>query len=258
MPQGIPSFSTGRTAYFLYGNVNAILRSLMPGLCCSLVLDAKKGKTFSVSTLLLLLSFFYFCFNVYFMATGFVGIMTVVGWFVFRKILKTNYKTAYLLVIAAVAFVEIMVVFLFGDSEYGAFISDLFMKKGFSGREALWSNILYFIPQKIMMGFGFLTKESLETFVGNKFGCHNYYLDLVFQRGLLGTLPLLLLFVTSLFVKKKKINESTCVLLGFCSSYLAMFLMEPFLGTEMLHLPIFCITMSLLLKNDETKSTITQ
>ena len=253
MPQGIPSISAfSEHGQFLYGNVNSIMRCVMPGLCCSLIIDSKNGKKFSFRTILLFVSFFYFCFNIYFMATGFMGIITLIGWVIFRNIIKPNYKKAYLCIVVAVLFMEALVVFLFGKSEYGLLISGLFMKQGFSGREILWSNILYLIPKKLILGYGLMGEEQLLSFIGNSYGSHNYFLDVLFQRGVLGIIPLLLLFAIPLILKKREISGVTNVLLGVCCSYLVMFLMEPFIGTEFLHLPIFCITMHLLIKTKKT------
>ena len=94
--------------------------------------------------------------------------------------------------------------------------------------------------------------------IGNAYGSHNYYLDVVFQRGLVGFIPLLVLILLPVITPQKRINNNCYILLGVSCSYFIMFLMEPFIGTEMLHLPIFFSAMSLLAdKNQDDREELT-
>ena len=94
-----------------------------------------------------------------------------------------------------------------------------------------------------MWGHGRLSSENMLIKIGNAYGSHNYYLDVLFQRGLIGFVPLLILFIIPAFWKEKHISRDTYILLGCCCSYFIMFLMEPFIGTEMLHIPVFFAAM---------------
>ena len=188
------------------------------------------------------------------MATSFLGIILLLVWTFLKAPIKNNYIKVYLGVSVVVLLVEIFVVFLFGHSVYASYISGLFsMKSGFSGREYLWSNILYRIQYRRMFGYGLLNQDEMRQMIGNAYGCHNYYLDALFCRGFVGFVPLLLLFLQPILDKRESITDECYILLGCCCSYLVMFLMEPFIGTEYLHLPIFCISMSLLLKEKKWK-----
>ena len=257
MPTGIPSLNvSGMYPRFLYGNVNSMMRSIMPGICCSMVLDKKKERIISIPTILLFLSILYF-FRIYFMATTFIGIVLLIAWIVLKVPIKRNYIKAYLAIVLVVLFIEVFVVFLFGNSSYASFISGLFsMKTGFSGRERLWSNIIYRIQDRKMFGYGNMDQEQMRQLIGNAYGSHNYYLDVVFRRGIVGFIPLIILLLQPIIDKREDISDVSYTLLGCCCTYYLMFLMEPFIGTEYLHLPVFCITMSVLQKEKKWRARI--
>ena len=251
MPHGIASISVGAAhPHFLYGNMNATVRSIMPGLCCSLLLDSKNQRLISMQTILIIFSFFYFVFVQYFMATGFTGIFFLVLWVILYKRISPKYKKAYLIVALIVFLIEVLVVFTFGQSRYALYITGLFSTKtGFSGREALWVRALNQIPQKLLWGYGRLSTEDMFFNIGNAYGSHNYYIDVLFQRGLIGFIPLLVLMLIPILWKERQIDRGTYILLGCCCSYYIMFLMEPFIGTEMLHIPILFMAMYRLMNN---------
>ena len=253
-PQGIPDYnSLSAISKFIYGNVNSTTRYVMPGLCSSLLIDLKQNKRFSFKSAIFFISFGYFCFRIYFMATSFVGYLFLLAWILFSKFISSKYKKVYLAIIIAVTIIETFIVFLFGQSQLATYITSLFsMKSGFSGREDLWARAIYSIQQSPYFGNGVLIPDKMLYIIGNKYGSHNYYLDVMFQRGIIGFIPVVALILLPLSCKAKKLTNETYVMLGVCASYLIMFLMEPFIGTEMLHIPIFFATMYLIkFKHDE-------
>ena len=228
----------------------------MPGICCSMLLDKKHNKTISLSTILFFASILYFCFRIYFMATSFIGVLLLLTWIIFKSQIKKNYVKVYLGIVIVVVLIEFFVVFLYGNSLYSTWISSLFStKSGFSGREYLWSNIIYRINGKELLGYGFISDELTFKLIGNAHGSHNYYLDIVFQRGILGLIPLLILFLIPIVSKIKNISDECFLLLGACCGYYVMFLMEPFVATEFFHLPVFCVAITLLMK-DKKRMTV--
>ena len=191
------------------------------------------------------------------MATTFIGIVLLIAWIVLKVPIKRNYIKAYLAIVLVVLFIEVFVVFLFGNSSYASFISGMFsMKTGFSGRERLWSNIIYRIQDRKMFGYGNMDQEQMRQMIGNAYGSHNYYLDVVFRRGIVGFIPLIILLLQPIIDKREDISDVSYTLLGCCCTYYLMFLMEPFIGTEYLHLPVFCITMSVLQKEKKWRARI--
>ena len=256
MPQGVsPVVGVYATRRFIYGNINGTARNMMPGLCCSCVLDAKNEKRISIYTILFLVSFFYFCINIRIMATGLVGMVVLIIWILIQRIGLKHYKVQYAVIIAFVLLFEFTVVLLFGNSRLIALTSNIFsMKTGFSGREALWLNIIRKIKESPIIGYGLLNSDNMKYLIGNSYGSHNYYLDVVFERGFLGLLPLLYIALTPVIKNlQREISTQQYILIGVCASYLVMFLMEPFIDAEYLHIPIFYITMSLIANNHKSR-----
>ena len=251
MPGGIPDFTiSSLNPYFLYGNINASLRSIFPGLCCSCILDYKNKKKISSSTLIFFIGFLYFCFRIYFMATGFVGIILVFCWVVFSPVIKPHTRKVFIAIVIAVVLFEIFIVFVGGNTALSLSISNLFGKTGnFSGRGLLWSNCLNAIHQKLYIGFGLQEEDYIRYLVGNKAGSHNYYLDLTFQRGIIGLLLMILLLISPVFEKEENLMQEHYILIGFCGAYIIMFLAEPFVGTEVFHIPIFYSTFLMTIKS---------
>ena len=133
-----------------------------------------------------------------------------------------------------------------GNTELSIAINNFFGKQGsFSGRGILWSNCLNAIKQKTYIGFGLQDEEFISYMIGNEFGSHNYYLDLAFQRGVIGLIMMSILLLSPVFVKNADLSHVHYILIGFCCAYLIMFLAEPFIGTEVLHVPIFYMTLTM-------------
>src|SRR5699024_9577392 len=89
--------------------------------------------------------------------------------------------------------------------------------------------------------------------IGNTAGAHNYYLDLVFQRGLIGFTIFISIFVYILFKLRKNIQTTTCIILGFICAYFLMFLSEPFYSVEKFHIPlIYCLAILVKRKKNNT------
>ena len=190
------------------------------------------------------------------MATSFLGIALLITWIILKTPIKNNYIKVYLGIVIVVLLVEVFVVLL-GSSSYASLISGLFsMKTGFTGRERLWSNIIFRIQERQLIGYGITDQDQTLQLIGNAYGSHNYYLDIIFRRGIVGLVPMLLLFFHPLIDKRENISDECYILLGCCCAYFVMFLMEPFIGTEYLHLPLFCVAMSLLLKEQKWRARI--
>ena len=251
MPNGIPIFTQTSTPYFLYGNMNTTVKYVFPGLCCSMLLDRRFGKRMSVYSFLFFVGMLYLCWEVYFMATAFIGMLFVFLWMMFRPFFNRYLKICYIGIVIIVFLVEVFVVISSVNSTVSLFISDLFGKDiTFSGRSSLWQSMLYAIQDNPILGYGLRDSDYIRSLVGISAGAHNYYLDLSFQRGLVGLGIFLSIFVY-IFTKLKNINDDTYLLLGFASAYLLMFISEPFYFTEKFHIPIIYI-LAILLSDKKT------
>ncbi len=247
MPSGIPVMSRPGAPGFLYGNMNSTIKYIFPGLCCSLILDSQNKKV-SAYTVTYFLGMAFLIFHVYFMATTFVGIAVILIWTLFYKKLNKNPKLLFSIILLTVFLFEILICCGSGN-KFSSMLTSLFGKDvTFSGRAHLWDNIIRAITQHPMLGHGLQSTDFVHSMVGNRAGSHNYYLDVLFQRGIIG----LLLFLSLVFAIwkyipwKKPLAEIEYILLGVCSAYLVMFLMEPYNNYEKFFIPIFFVLLELL------------
>lgn len=250
MPDGIPDITFGVTPYFLYGNMNTTIKYIFPGLCCSFILDHLKNKRISFYTLAFLFGFLFLCFHIHFMATGVIGIFFVFFWMLFQKEISKHPKIIFFMIILMVLVVETQVIFKAGEGSFANFISSALGKDlSFSGRAPLWMRTMTAIQNKPMLGYGLRQPDYVQTVVGLKAGSHNYYLDIMFQAGVIGLLVFLSIIVYIFRKIKKDLNIYEYILLGFLCAYLIMFLSEPFYSTEKFHMPIIYLLAILLNKS---------
>ncbi len=243
VPMGIPVFTTeAEFPYFLYGNVNSTIKSILPGLCCAVLVDSKYRKSISFATVALLLNVPFMAVSVYFTATAVLGEMFVLCWILFRPLLNKRARIFYVLVLAFVVFVEIAVVINFETSALPPLIAKILHKPPtFSNRSELWSKTRLQITYAPLLGHGLQNGNILARATGNFYGSHNYYLDILYQRGVVGLsfLALIVLLPLWKFWKHVELSHTTYILMGFCCSCLIMFLAEPFFTSENMVLPMF-------------------
>lgn len=251
-PNGVPEFTLNKNVpFFLYGNVNSTIKYIMPGITCTLI-EATQKKRVTVPLIILLMGMGYSFIFVYRQATAIVAILLLVMWYVFRNKWIYSIRKLFASMLAITVFLEITIVVLL-NSKIISYLAILFGKNvTFSSRTYLWSNAIELIKKKWLIGYGQQTEMSLRKLIGNKSGAHNYYLDLLFQRGILGALPfVVIVFLIIIFLKKAVVKESAYIILGVCSSYLLMFIFEPFYNTEYLFMPLFYIALNILIRNKE-------
>lgn len=178
-------------------------------------------------------------------------------WLLFKSLFNRYLRSCYVGIIIIVFIVEIFIVISFGYSSIALLISDLFGKDiTFSGRALLWQQMLYAIQSNPILGYGLRDSDYVRSLVGISAGAHNYYLDLSFQRGLVGLASFLSIFIYIL-VKLKNKNGDIYLLLGFVGAYLLMFISEPFYFTEKFHMPVIYI-LAVLLSDKKRKSNVSK
>ena len=93
----------------------------------------------------------------------------------------------------------------------------------------------------------------LNAIIGNQFIAHNYFLDIAYQRGIVGLIVFLILIVLPLFLlhnSAHNISSMSYYLVGFQSSIMFMYLFEPFYSSEARMLPIlYCMVLLLIKEN---------
>lgn len=240
-PSGIPSITLDpRYPYFLYGNVNTTVKYIFPGLCCSLLLDVKQGKRLSVYTAAFYVGFVFLCYSVYLMATGLCAMLFLLIWSAGKPLLKRRLRPICALLLLGIAVFELAII-AFRDQHLIDFLLFLFGKPtGFSNRDYLWSAAINYIKEKPLLGYGALDRETVLSMIWTPAGYHNYFLDVLFQRGIVGFIPLFYFLVTPLLKKPPEQHAGArYILTGVAFAYMLMFMFEPLYGVERFHIPVF-------------------
>ncbi len=242
-PDGIPSITKLEdTPFFLYGNVNTTVKFIFPGLLCSILLDEKKQKRLSLLSIFFCVGYVYLCVCVYFMATGMFAVLVAILWYLNKKIIAKNTRLICTVVISVLVVFELAIV-VFNNQELSNGIASMLGKEsGFTGRDYLWYSCIQNIKLRPVLGHGVLNSLRLERMIGNQSGAHNYYLDTLFQRGVVGVVPLLLFLIAPLFLTgQRTYSKERYILIGFAIAYLIMFMFEPFYAVERFHIPVFYV-----------------
>lgn len=239
-PEGIPSITTDlKFPNFLYMNVNSTIKYILPGMCCSSIIDMKRNKKISKFTAIFLFGIFYQAIMIYFTATAVIVCTFVILWIfliVNRKLF--NSKQIYATMIAIILLMEILISF---NSPIISIISRALGKGAtLSGRTVLWSNIIKLVYDKLLFGYGALSDLDLVKIIGNFYGAHNYFLDILFQRGLLGLLILILIISYPIYnYNYKNKNKVIDILMGYSLACLLISLSEPLYTKEHLIIAVF-------------------
>jgi len=242
-PKGIPSI-TNNLAYpfFIYGNVNSTIRMVLPGMCCASILDFRRGRHLSIYTWLFVIGFAYTFVCIYPITTTMLAVVAVMVWMLFANRLWKKTQQIYMIVLCVVFLLEIFVVVL-ANTNVTAFIAGLFNKSSdLTGRAILWNNAISCIVDSPLLGHGRQLLTEIKMAIGLETGCHNYFLDVMYQRGVVGIVLLMILIVKPIInMKTKQLSVSTelYVLMGYCVALLMMFFAEPFFEYECYFIPIF-------------------
>ena len=252
-PKGIPSITVSSDAkYYFLGNVNTIIREIYPGLCCSVLIGLKQDKEITWSTGLFVVGLLYqFAFR-YHGATTITAVLLLTAWMVFSDKILDHIKVIYPVVLGVLAYVEVTLVLLSSNASLIGFLSRMFGKSvTFSGRTHIWAKALLEIRKTPILGHGIQSSTVLFQVIGNKFSAHNYFLDLLYQRGALGLCLFLILLILPVFLlnRAKKISKYSYALIGFSCVICSMYLFEPFYSSEAIIIPII-LSMILMLKKD--------
>ena len=246
LPGGIPSITEGKEyPWFLYGSMNTVIKYVLPGLCCSLILDGmreRKGIVPSVPTLIMMIGLVVSAVTVYFTATAVIADLILLVWLLgYRRFEKRAWRL-YAVVLLVVAAFELAVVVGAKGSWLITFISNLFHKPvDFHGRAPFWVKMTASAAKKPLLGYGLQDYDTLLALVGNGYGSHNYYLDMFQQRGALGLFTLLLMLLVPVWRgwMQKSTERSLYVVIGTCCAFAVILLTEPFYDTEYLFIPLF-------------------
>lgn len=229
--------------YSLYGNVNATIRSIFPGILCSIIFDCINKRKYGFITLMFFVGYMYIFLFVYHMVTGFVALVILILWCLFYKIVSKKLKLFYLIYVILLGFVEYGIISLVTYGSGWITHVALFFGKStdFSGRYFVWRRAILLIKESPFWGQGFIQYDSLRALLLNGYGAHNYYFDIGINGGLVGQILFVIVLLCPLvLMKKKRVNKLQYVLLGGWISLISMLLSEPLRGWEFLFIPILC------------------
>ncbi|WP_168123458.1 O-antigen ligase family protein [Paenibacillus sp. HB172176] len=124
-----------------------------------------------------------------------------------KKIIYHNYFIIILLIIVAITFLYPKLLY----SDIGYTLQDISRsytgKNFFSGRQVLWGGLLKVISESPLIGYGSAARPS--EFLGGSLSAHNYYLQMMLQVGIIGTVFFgLLLFSIWKYLYIAKNNKS--------------------------------------------------
>ena len=242
-PEGIPSVTTGpEEPFFLYGNVNVTVRYLFPGLLCSVLLDAKQNKKISVATAIFFAGYVFLCVRVYFMATGLCAMLFLVLWSLGSRILSKRVRLFTAIILLLYLVFELTIVVFQSQFVTDLIVAIFHKSPGFTGRNILWANCIRLFRAKPVFGYGAINRERLFYMIYSPSGAHNYFLDMLFQRGVVGAIPVFFFLLFPLFKKApEKSKTEHYILVGFALAYILMFLFEPFYNVERFHITVFYV-----------------
>lgn len=243
-PEGIPSVLQERgSRYYLFGNVNASIRFLLPGLFFSMLYDVLKNDQVGKGSWLLLIITWITLIKTW-------AVTAMIGFFYSLIILlKTKRTKVYFAYIGALIGSIIMTLFLVFFKIESNLLTEtlLYFEKDliFSTRDVLWMNAVDTIKQSIFWDYGDLDSDELGYFIGNRYGSHNYYLDILLRGGIVSASILLagLLYMSAKVIRSKG-SFITNLLVASSGAYFVMWMAEPFIATEYLMFSILFVLMS--------------
>ncbi|EEB36713.1 O-antigen polymerase [Anaerococcus hydrogenalis DSM 7454] len=243
MPYGLNKMVSNSSPEFLYGNINSNFKYIIPGILCSILIDKKQNKSISFITLFFYIGTLYTYFFIYQTMTAILGLLVIVIWMGYRKFIEKNIFTIFSGIVVFIILFNIIIVYN-SDSKVSLFFIKLFGKnETLNNRTYLWNNIIKLIKNNILLGYGLQNEEFIGINIGNYYGSHNYYLDLIFSRGIIGSIFIfmLILSINKNIYKLKELTDLEYILLGIIVVYLFMFLFEPFINYERFFIPLFYI-----------------
>ena len=243
MPNGLIEVSLNSAPEFIYGNINSNFKYIIPGILCSLIIDRKEGKTTSFYSIFFFLGTLYTFFFIYKTMTAMLGLVLIFIWIIARNFIENNMFAIFSFILIFIILFNIIVV---ANSEWKFsmfFINLIGKNETLNNRTYLWSNAIELIRKNILIGYGIQSMSFMGSNVGNYFGSHNYYLDLLFTRGIVGSYFVfkLIININKNIYRIHEFNDLSYFSLGICVVYLFMFLFEPFMNYEKFFIPLLYI-----------------
>lgn len=250
-PEGMykNEISTMRNNWLL-GNDNVHIRFFLPTIIISIIyyyIIGKNKKTITVFTILICTISVFIRFS----ATTVVGYVLFIAYLLFFKFLKNNkifnFKTYSIIYI--ILFISIVVIRV--QNIFSYIIVDLLGKDlTFTGRTYIWDEVIYYIKQKMIMGYGIeaQTIRSIKNGFTAAVHSHDIILEIFYIGGIMLFTAFLIIIIYSL-CKKKFYNNPIYKIISFgVFVFFIMMLTEVYNLTTIFILLIFAQNIDLLVK----------
>lgn len=235
-PEGLYNFTAVNHHYFL-GSRNVMMRTIFPGVCFTILRSKTETNKLGFRTIMVMVVagaslVLVWSATALFAYTLFCALLLL---FQFRGTPKLfTVKACYFFAVA----VFIVIVVLKLQNLFSFIIVDILQKDTtFTGRTILWDAAMLNIVQSPIVGYGL---EHLQTIAAKLYrfteydSCHNLFLDLLYQNGIVGFALISVLFVS---VAKKIDNwvseKYRMIFTLFIFAYSIMINFEPFINGDM-------------------------
>lgn len=235
-PEGMYNF-TSVNHHYLLGSRNVMMRTIFPGVCLSIIRSKIVMNKLGIRTITIMIIAGLSLVMVWSATALAAYVMFCALLLLFRVFDAPKWFTVKSCYILAVSVFIFIVVFQF-QNLFSFVIVDVLKKDlTFTGRTLLWSAGISNIMMSPFVGYGL---ENLQTIAPKLYkltaydSCHNLFLDVLYQNGLVGFMLLSILFASL----KRKIdcqisqNYRTIFTL-FVFAYSIMINFEPFINGDM-------------------------
>lgn len=235
-PEGLYNFTSVNHHYFL-GSRNVMMRTIFPGVCFSILRSKIETNKLSFRTIVVMVATGASLVLVWSATALFAYALFCILLLLFRFRVIPKWFTVKTCYIFAVAVFLVIVVFKL-QNLFSFIIVDILQKDTtFTGRTILWDAAMLNIAQSPIIGYGL---ENLQTIAAKLYrfteydSCHNLFLDLLYQNGIVGFALISVLFVS---VAKKIDNWASekyrMIFMLFIFAYSIMINFEPFINGDM-------------------------
>lgn len=235
-PDGLYNFTSVNHHYFL-GSRNVMMRTIFPGICFSILRSKIEANKLSLRTIMVMIAAGASLVLVWSATALFSYALFCILLLIFQIKDIPKWFTVKMCYIFSVAVFLIIVVFKL-QNLFSFIIVDVLQKDTtFTGRTILWDAAMFNIAQSPIVGYGL---ENLQTIAAKLYryteydSCHNLFLDLLYQNGIIGFALISVLFVSV----EKKIDNNTSkkyrmIFTLFIFAYSIMINFEPFINGDM-------------------------
>ena len=215
--------------YYLFGHINITFRYLLPGCCFNMIrsylYNEKLDKRCILYLLVVLLTLI-----INWPVTAIIGVIVFfICFFASNKHLKVQkiLKPINSLVITAGVTISMLTFKI--QNIFAIIISNIFHKEAtLSGRINIWNTALYYIKDKLVLGYGRLSIDARNLYF-NATSAHNQFLIFLFEGGIILMALIIVIFIKiSKNLKESNNIEINSIIISTIASYSIMWIAEPF------------------------------